>query len=145
MIHARFHVSGPTWDTQLGIIQDFAYGIITLYDRTFQTVPLSIQIPSIGSHNPMSKLMVWAIPRSLAATYGISVDFFSSRLLRCFTSLGIASITYFIQLTITGHNSSWVAPFGNLRIKGYLQLPEAYRSLARPSSPLIAKASIIHP
>ena len=28
-----------------------------------------------------------------------------------------------------------VVPFGNLRIKGYLHLPEAYRSLSRPSSP----------
>ena len=32
----------------------------------------------------------------------------------------------------------WVAPFGNLRIKGYLHLTEAYRSLSRPSSPLRA-------
>ena len=29
----------------------------------------------------------------------------------------------------------WVAPFGNLRIDGRLRLPEAYRSLPRPSSP----------
>ena len=29
-----------------------------------------------------------------------------------------------------------VVPFGNLRIKGHLHLPEAYRSLSRPSSPL---------
>jgi hypothetical protein len=35
----------------------------------------------------------------------------------------------------------WVAPFGYLRIKGYLHLPEAFRSLSRPSSPLRAKAS----
>ena len=30
----------------------------------------------------------------------------------------------------------WVVPFGNLRIKGHLHLPGAYRSLSRPSSPL---------
>ena len=35
----------------------------------------------------------------------------------------------------------WVAPFGNPRIKALWQLPEAYRSLIRPSSPLPAKAS----
>ena len=29
----------------------------------------------------------------------------------------------------------WVVPFGNQRIKGYLHLPVAYRSLSRPSSP----------
>ena len=35
----------------------------------------------------------------------------------------------------------WVSPFGNPRIKACLQLPEAYRSLPRPSSPPDAKAS----
>ena len=34
----------------------------------------------------------------------------------------------------------WVFPFGDLRIKVYLPLPEAYRSLSRPSSPSNAKA-----
>ena len=29
----------------------------------------------------------------------------------------------------------WVVPFGNLGINGYLLLPQAYRSLSRPSSP----------
>ena len=34
-----------------------------------------------------------------------------------------------------------VSPFGNPRIKVYSQLPRAYRSVSRPSSPLDAKAS----
>ena len=38
-----------------------------------------------------------------------------------------------------------VVPFGNPRIKGYLHLPEAYRSLSRPSSAPSAKASALHP
>ena len=33
-----------------------------------------------------------------------------------------------------------VSPFGNLRINAHLQLPEAYRSLSRPSSAPDAKA-----
>ena len=33
-----------------------------------------------------------------------------------------------------------VSPFGNLRINAYLPLPEAYRSLSRPSSAPSAKA-----
>ena len=37
----------------------------------------------------------------------------------------------------------WVSPFRNLRIKGYLLLPEAYRSLSRLSSALSAKASTL--
>ena len=36
----------------------------------------------------------------------------------------------------------WVFPFGNLRILVYSQLPGAYRSVSRPSSPSSAKASI---
>lgn len=39
----------------------------------------------------------------------------------------------------------WVAPFGNLRITGYLLLPAAYRSLSRPSSAPDAKAFPLRP
>jgi hypothetical protein len=42
-------------------------------------------------------------------------------------------------------STSRVAPFGNLRIKDYLHLPPAYRSLSRPSSPPRAKASTVCP
>ena len=38
-----------------------------------------------------------------------------------------------------------VSPFGNLRIKAHLRLPEAYRSLSRPSSALSAKAFPVRP
>ena len=38
-----------------------------------------------------------------------------------------------------------VPTFGNLRITGYVRLPEAYRSLSRLSSALSAKASTIRP
>ena len=42
-----------------------------------------------------------------------------------------------VRVTISG----WVSPFGYLRINAYSQLPTAFRSVSRPSSPLIAKAS----
>ncbi len=42
-------------------------------------------------------------------------------------------------------SGNWVVPFGNPRIKGYLLLPAAYRSLSRPSSPPGAKASTRRP
>ena len=46
----------------------FVYGAFTLYGRIFQDVPLEC-----------SDLLVnWAVPGSLAATDGISIDFFSS-------------------------------------------------------------------
>ena len=38
-----------------------------------------------------------------------------------------------------------VSPFGNLRITAHLRLPEAYRSLSRPSSALSAKAFPLRP
>jgi hypothetical protein len=50
-----------------------------------------------------------------------------------------------IQLVVTRHDSGGVAPFGNPRIKACLPLPEAYRCLPRPSSPLCAKASTVNP
>ena len=42
-----------------------------------------------------------------------------------------------VRVTIAG----WVSPFGYPRITAYSQLPTAFRSVSRPSSPLIAKAS----
>ena len=44
-----------------------------------------------------------------------------------------------------GPSARRVAPFGNPRIKGYLLLPVAFRSLSRPSSPPRAKASTVCP
>ena len=38
-----------------------------------------------------------------------------------------ASTNLCIQLDVLFHYKQWVPPFGNLRIKAYLQLPEAYR------------------
>ena len=57
------------------------------------------------------------------------------RVLRCFSSPG--------SLSLRSDRSSTcrVSPFGNLRINACLQLPVAYRSLPRPSSPSHAKAS----
>ena len=39
--------------------------------------------------------------------------------------------------------AQWVSPFGYSRIKACCQLPETFRRLPRPSSPLTAKASTV--
>ena len=59
--------------------QGFGYGAITRYGRTFQTVLLPIINPMSGPHNPRTTevVQVWAGPRSLAATDGITIVFFS--------------------------------------------------------------------
>ena len=41
---------------------------------------------------------------------------------------------------VTGLATSRVSPFGHPEITASVQLPQAFRSLARPSSPLDAKA-----
>ena len=52
-------------------------------------------------------------------------------------------ISLWIQLMVMRHYSHRVSPFGNLRFKGCWHLPEAYRSLLRPSSVTYVKASVI--
>ena len=54
------------------------------------------------------------------------------QVLRCFSSLRSPHIRGNIP------SGYWVPPFGHPRIKGYLLLPVAFRSLSRPSSPLRA-------
>ena len=58
---------------------------------------------------------------------------------------GYSAEALYIQTPATLHYEGRVAPFGNLRIIAYLPLPEAYRSLSRPSSPAGAKASTVRP
>ncbi len=79
----------------------------------------------------------WASPRSLATTNGVSVDVLSSGYLDV-SVRRVCFVILCIQITMT--QKGRVSPFGNLRIKVCSQLPEAYRSVLRPSSPLSAKA-----
>ena len=82
---------------------------------------------------------VWPLPRSLATTSGISVDFSSSSYLDVSVQT-VPHVHLFDSMHVTWILSMWVAPFGNPRIYGYLLLPVAYRSLSRPSSAPDAKA-----
>ena len=60
-------------------VVDFEYGGITLCARPFQVLLLSTSVHLTGPTTPSQKPgMVWAIPRSLAATSGVSIDFLSS-------------------------------------------------------------------
>ena len=79
---------------------------------------------------------VWPPPRSLATTSGISVDVFSSPYL----DVSVQAVPHVYLFDSVYVTLRWVSPFGNLRISAHLQLPEAYRSLSRPSSAPDAKA-----
>ena len=121
----------------LGIL--FAYGALTLCGWPSQTIQLSISsrddCPQPQRINPL----VWPLPRSLATTSGISVDFSSSSYL----DVSVQTVPYlrlFDSTQVDRVLLCRVSPFGNLRIVAYVQLPVAYRSLSRPSSALDAKA-----
>ena len=88
--------------------------------------------------------LVWPLPRSLATTSGISVDFFSSPYLDVSVQ-AVPLLHLWIQYRIHGHDSMWIAPFGYLRINVCLRLPVAFRSLPRPSSAPDAKAFALRP
>ena len=64
------------------------------------------------------------------------------RLLRCFSSPGSPPYVMDWRMDTWGM-LMWVSPFRHLRIKGYLLLPVAFRSLSRLSSALSAKASTL--
>ena len=82
---------------------------------------------------------VWPLPRSLATTYGISVDVSSSPYLDVSVQ-AVPRVRLFDSTHADGVLLHRVSPFGDLRIEAYLRLPEAYRSLSRPSSAPDAKA-----
>ena len=86
------------------------------------------------SYNPAHAVTpaVWAAPRSLATTCGITV---------VFSSCGYLDVSVpRVRPSYQGGDPSShrVPPFGNPRVTGYLRLTVAYRSLSRPSSPLRA-------
>ena len=118
----------------------FTYGTLTLCGRLSHTVQLDTSDRD-ASPNPEDpeRPSVWPPPRSLATTSGISVDVFSCPYLDVSVQ-GVPFVRLFDSTHDTGVLLQWVSPFGNLRINGYLLLPEAYRSLSRPSSAPDAKA-----
>ena len=82
---------------------------------------------------------VWPLPISLATTFGISVDVFSSPYLDVSVQ-AVSRVRLFDSTHADGGLLRRVPPFGNLRVNGYLLLTAAYRSLSRPSSAPDAKA-----
>jgi hypothetical protein len=85
------------------------YGVITHYDQAFHPVPLSPH-QSAG-------------PRSLVATRGVSIDFFSSGYLDISVPR-VRLTTLYIQVVIPPKR--WVSPFGYPRIKACLSAPRGF-------------------
>ena len=120
----------------------FAYGAFTLSGRLSQNRSAKFVESIMRSEPRDARIPVWALPFSLAATHRITCCFLFLRLLRCFSSPG--SLPYVMDWRMDDWSpSSRVSPFRHLRIKDYLLLPAAFRSLSRLSSALSAKASTL--
>ena len=119
----------------------FAYGAITRYDQTFQTVQLYMNLVTLRDipnrpHNPhtIEMIRVWAVPRSLAATDGITFVFYSWGYLD--VSVPPVRLAWLcIHHTILEHYLQWVSPFGNPRVKACLA---AHRGLSQLTTSFIA-------
>ena len=124
--------------------QVFVYGTLTLFGVLSHTLQLTLLLQIPVRTPRIFLLSVWPLPRSLATTSGISVDFFSSPYL----DVSVQAVPYlylFDSVQVDRASLCRVAPFGNPRINGCFLLPVAYRRLLRPSSAPGAKAFPLRP
>ena len=89
-IHTAFHVCRITQEHPRASL-DFGYGDITLYVGTFQFLHLSIEVPQRGPTTPRTSPRFGLI-RFRSPLLTESILFLFLRLLRCFTSPGIACL-----------------------------------------------------
>ena len=117
----------------------FAYVSLTLYGWLSHTIRLTTWVLKAVRTPEGFLLPVCPLPRSLATTNGISVDVSSSPYLDVSVQ-AVPRVRLFYSTHADRVLLCRVAPFGNPRIKAYVPLPVAYRSLSRPSSAPDAKA-----
>ena len=126
------------------VAHPFAYGSFTLSAQTFQSCSARITLSFDGPQPQVQAPGLASFP--FARRYlGNRVCFLFLRVLRCFSSPRCLYHNYFTHYEMTVHYHSRVPPFGYLRVKGYVLLTVAFRSLSRPSSAPSAKASALCP
>ena len=129
--HIHWPLPRPTTLVYRTIPFLFVYGGFTLFPSPFQntstrkTGPKHYNSPHL--YNVTIIDSVWAVPFSLAATNGISIDFSSS-------SYSDASLRTVRPPQHKAREYNRETSFGNPEIDGRMHLPQAYRSLPRPSS-----------
>ena len=113
--------------------------------RTIQLKPEFLTLLT-RSYNPAVQARRFGLLRFRSPLLSESLLFSFPPVTEMFHFTGLPSITYFeFQSWISYIAIGRVPPFGNRRIKGCLHLPDAYRSLPRPSSSSSAKASTVRP
>ncbi len=153
-------MSRGTWECHKEVAEPFAYGVLTLFDGSFQrpsarlvlcNFPIRLQPDQTASHDTEEARLVGLALLRFGLIRVRSPLLTESHLLSLPRGTEMvhfppfASTELCVHSGMTRHDPCRVSPFGNPRIRACLQLPEAYRSLPRPSSPLCAKASTVHP
>ena len=105
-IHTAFHVCRITQEHPRASL-DFGYGGITLSAGTFQFLHLSIEVPRRGPTTPGTSPR-FGLFRFRSPLLTESILFLFLRLLRCFTSPGIACLSLFDS----GKNDGVLTPPG---------------------------------
>ena len=131
LIQRGFLRSPPTQDTPTPF-PNCHYRTLTLCGWPSQTIRVRWKKFTKGSYYPECAVthLVWAVPRSLATTTGITI---------VFSSCGYLDVSvHRVCLTPKRDNQSstgWVAPFGYQWISPCQRVPTVFRRLPRPSSP----------
>ncbi len=121
----------------------FGYEAFTLSGWPFHAILLAVSI-DYTVRTPGSKLPGLGSSAFARRYLRNHFCFLFLRLLRCFSSPGSLCMTMDSSCS-DGGLLRRVAPFRYLRVKAYLQLTAAFRSLSRLSSALSAKASALRP
>ena len=120
-------------------VRIFTYVTLTLFGWPSHAILLILSVLKAVRTPKGFLLSVCPLPRSLATTYGISFDVSSSPYLDVSVQ-AVPRVRLFDSTHADRVLLCRVSPFGNLRVKAYVQLTAAYRSLSRPSSAPDAKA-----
>ena len=140
-----FHVSGPTLDTLYDYLIS-STGILPSASELSRSLRLSKpQVMSV--HNPDSKLSVWPLSRSLAATRKIDVSFSSSGYLdvsvpRVTFSMTILFIIGYLSITLSEFPHSEIC--GSMDICSLPQLIAACHVLRRLLVPRHPPCALLH-
>ncbi len=126
-----------TWDP-FRACPDFAYGSVTLYGCAFQRIPLSFQVPHQGPATPRCKHRGLGCSPFARHYLGNRFRFLFLRVLRCFTSPGVAPKPYVFRLrypdmTLDGFPHSEIP--GSKRVCRSPRRIAAYRVLHRLPMP----------
>ena len=124
----------------------FAQRAFTCYGTTFQRFMLTIHLATSRPYNPSEAgtSLVWALPRSLATTGGITFCFLFLEVLRCFSSLRSPHYNCVMMTVLQTDGLSHSEIRGSKDICSYPRLIAAYHVLHRLHEPRHPPCALIH-